>query len=211
MKSTGRLSGHRSCSLARCLAAAAQGDTTAYFDLGVAFSTGSHGVECDLIEAHKWFNLAAAQGHEEAALVPGRHFRRDDRPRNRRSPAPRARMAAARSAAGRLTRQRRSPSFLNGVRSPRYSWSAATPSRSRSRKSATASRKPGSAIQCADHVCTGSYPRASLCPPCAPASTRVEPALDRGIDRLIIAQLEMQERARRGCSPSSGRRAPVRR
>jgi len=53
--------------VARCLSAAADGDTKAYFDLGVAFSTGSHGVECDLIEAHKWFNLAAASGHEEAS------------------------------------------------------------------------------------------------------------------------------------------------
>jgi TPR repeat protein len=53
--------------VARCLAAAAQGDASAYYDLGVAFSTGSHGVACDLIEAHKWFNLAAARGHEEAA------------------------------------------------------------------------------------------------------------------------------------------------
>ena len=53
--------------IAKCLAAAAQGEITAYFDLGVAFSTGSHGVACDLIEAHKWFNLAASKGHEEAA------------------------------------------------------------------------------------------------------------------------------------------------
>ncbi|QDM40894.1 MULTISPECIES: sel1 repeat family protein [Bacteria] len=53
--------------VAHCLAAAAQGDTSAYYDLGVAFSTGSHGVTCDLIEAHKWFNLAASRGHEEAA------------------------------------------------------------------------------------------------------------------------------------------------
>ncbi|MBS1240518.1 MAG: sel1 repeat family protein [Proteobacteria bacterium] len=53
--------------IAKCLAAAAAGDTSAYFDLGVAFSTGSHGATCDLIEAHKWFNLAAVQGHEEAA------------------------------------------------------------------------------------------------------------------------------------------------
>ncbi|HZF45728.1 MAG TPA: hypothetical protein VEZ26_05295 [Sphingomonadaceae bacterium] len=53
--------------IATCLAAAAAGDVNAYFDLGVAFSTGSHGAECDLIEAHKWFNLAAVQGHEEAA------------------------------------------------------------------------------------------------------------------------------------------------
>ena len=53
--------------VARCLAAASQGDVSAYYDLGVAFSTGSHGVRCDLVEAHKWFNLAASQGHEEAA------------------------------------------------------------------------------------------------------------------------------------------------
>jgi len=52
--------------VATCLMAAAQGDISAYFDLGVAYSTGSHGVDCDLIEAHKWFNLAAVSGHEEA-------------------------------------------------------------------------------------------------------------------------------------------------
>jgi TPR repeat protein len=54
--------------VARCLAAAAQGDAMAYFDLGVAFSTGDHEVACDLVEAHKWFNLAALNGHEEAAV-----------------------------------------------------------------------------------------------------------------------------------------------
>ena len=50
-----------------CLAAAEMGDANACFDLGVAFSTGSHGVDCDFIEAHKWFNLAAVAGHEDAA------------------------------------------------------------------------------------------------------------------------------------------------
>ncbi|WP_338467010.1 hypothetical protein RXV95_00180 [Novosphingobium sp. ZN18A2] len=54
--------------IATCLAAAAQGDHNAYFDLGVAYSTDGHGVACDLVEAHKWFNLAAVGGHEEAAL-----------------------------------------------------------------------------------------------------------------------------------------------
>lgn len=54
--------------VASCLAAAAQGDISAYYDLGVAYSTGSHGVACDLIEAHKWFNLAAVNGHAEAAM-----------------------------------------------------------------------------------------------------------------------------------------------
>jgi len=52
--------------VANCLAAAAQGDVSAFFDLGVAFSTGSHGIGCDFVEAHKWFNLAAVGGHEEA-------------------------------------------------------------------------------------------------------------------------------------------------
>ncbi|HMT47187.1 MAG: hypothetical protein RL702_173 [Pseudomonadota bacterium] len=54
--------------VATCLAAAADGDASAYYDLGVAYSTGSHGVDCDLIEAHKWFNLAAVGGHGEAQL-----------------------------------------------------------------------------------------------------------------------------------------------
>ena len=53
--------------LARLLAAAAAGETEACQELGVAFSTGSHGVACDLVEAHKWFNLAAVAGHEDAA------------------------------------------------------------------------------------------------------------------------------------------------
>ena len=53
--------------VARRLAAAASGSTSAYFDLGVIFSTGGHRVAVDLIEAHKWFNLAAVAGHEEAA------------------------------------------------------------------------------------------------------------------------------------------------
>ena len=53
--------------VAACLAAAAAGEISAYFDLGVAYSTGSHGAPVDLIEAHKWFNLAAVAGYEDAA------------------------------------------------------------------------------------------------------------------------------------------------
>ena len=49
------------------IAAAAAGCGIACFNLGVAYSTGSHGVNCDLVEAHMWFNLAAVGGHEEAA------------------------------------------------------------------------------------------------------------------------------------------------
>lgn len=54
--------------VANCLEAAAAGDSDAYYDLGVAFSTGSHDADIDLVEAHKWFNLAATQGHDEAGL-----------------------------------------------------------------------------------------------------------------------------------------------
>ena len=45
---------------------AARGSANALFELGVAYSTGSGGVDVNLIEAHKWFNLAAVNGHEEA-------------------------------------------------------------------------------------------------------------------------------------------------
>jgi uncharacterized protein len=41
---------------------AEKGNVDALFDLGVAYSTGRGGVTVDLIEAHKWFNLAALSG-----------------------------------------------------------------------------------------------------------------------------------------------------
>lgn len=44
------------------LAQAAQGDPHAFYDLGIAYSCGTNGVDIDLIEAHKWFNLAAVCG-----------------------------------------------------------------------------------------------------------------------------------------------------
>jgi TPR repeat protein len=44
------------------LAEAAAGDPEALYELGVAYSTGTHGLDVDLIEAHKWFNLAALNG-----------------------------------------------------------------------------------------------------------------------------------------------------
>ncbi len=53
--------------IADALQGYARGDTDALYGLGVAFSTGSRGCNCDLIEAHKWFNIAASKGHEEAA------------------------------------------------------------------------------------------------------------------------------------------------
>jgi uncharacterized protein len=48
------------------MADAARGDVDALFDLGTAYSTGTEGVEVNLVEAHKWFNLAALNGNEEA-------------------------------------------------------------------------------------------------------------------------------------------------
>ena len=44
------------------IADAARGDVQALYELGIAYSTGSGGVDVDLIEAHKWFNLAALNG-----------------------------------------------------------------------------------------------------------------------------------------------------
>ena len=44
------------------IADAERGDVEAYYDLGVSYSTGRSGVAVDLIEAHKWFNLAALSG-----------------------------------------------------------------------------------------------------------------------------------------------------
>ncbi len=43
---------------------AAEGDADALYDLGIAYSSGSSGVDVNLIEAHKWFNLAALAGSE---------------------------------------------------------------------------------------------------------------------------------------------------
>lgn len=44
------------------LADAARGNPEAYYDLGVVYSTGSGGVDYDLVQAHKFFNLAALGG-----------------------------------------------------------------------------------------------------------------------------------------------------
>ena len=44
------------------IAEASRGDVDALFELGVTYSTGRGGTVVDLVEAHKWFNLAALQG-----------------------------------------------------------------------------------------------------------------------------------------------------
>lgn len=48
------------------LADAARGKADALYDLGICYSTGTAGVDIDLVEAHKWFNLASIAGLETA-------------------------------------------------------------------------------------------------------------------------------------------------
>lgn len=55
--------------IASRLRAARRGDTFALYDLGVAYSTGTAGVTYDLVEAHKWFNLAAIGGSDAAQIA----------------------------------------------------------------------------------------------------------------------------------------------
>ena len=44
---------------------AAYGSVDDCFDLGVAYSCGIGGLPIDLVEAHKWFNLAAMRGSQQ--------------------------------------------------------------------------------------------------------------------------------------------------
>ena len=46
------------------MADAAQGNADACYDLGIVYSSGSGGIDIDLVQAHKWFNLAAMAGNE---------------------------------------------------------------------------------------------------------------------------------------------------
>jgi TPR repeat protein len=43
-------------------------DAAGCFDNGMIYSAGA-GVAVDLVEAHKWFNIAAMRGHSEAARL----------------------------------------------------------------------------------------------------------------------------------------------
>jgi TPR repeat protein len=51
------------------LSHAAAGSAEACFDLGVAYSCGTGGLPIDLVEAHKWFNLAALGGSEQGQTM----------------------------------------------------------------------------------------------------------------------------------------------
>jgi TPR repeat protein len=50
------------------LADAARGNVDALYELGVTYSTGRGGISVDLIEAHKWFNLAALSGDTRSQM-----------------------------------------------------------------------------------------------------------------------------------------------
>ena len=50
------------------LADAARGNVNALYELGVTYSTGRGGIAVDLIEAHKWFNLAALTGDTRSQM-----------------------------------------------------------------------------------------------------------------------------------------------
>lgn len=46
----------------------APGDADGCFECGMIYSAGA-GVAIDLIEAHKWFNIAAMRGHRDGARL----------------------------------------------------------------------------------------------------------------------------------------------
>ena len=48
------------------LSRAAYGSADECYDLGMAYCCGDGGMPIDLIEAHKWFNLAALKGRGDA-------------------------------------------------------------------------------------------------------------------------------------------------
>lgn len=50
------------------LSRAQRGSVAAYYELGVDYSVGRHGLGVDLVEAHKWFNLAALSGDRRAQV-----------------------------------------------------------------------------------------------------------------------------------------------
>lgn len=43
-------------------------DVESCFELGMVYSAGA-GVAIDMIAAHRWFNIAAARGHKDAARL----------------------------------------------------------------------------------------------------------------------------------------------
>ena len=62
---------------------AARGDPDACYDLGMVYSSGAAGIGVDLIEAHKWFNLAAVGGSSAAQACRAEIAEGHDRARDR--------------------------------------------------------------------------------------------------------------------------------
>lgn len=54
--------------IAAALCAAEPADAGDCFGLGMSYSSGA-GVAVDLVEAHKWFNIAAMRGHCDGARL----------------------------------------------------------------------------------------------------------------------------------------------
>lgn len=61
----GRLDNSADMALMKQLLEADEGNPSAFYDLGLCYSTGN-GVELDYVEAHKWFSLAAMNGVRRA-------------------------------------------------------------------------------------------------------------------------------------------------
>src|SRR5450759_4080062 len=54
--------------IAAAMAAAEPTDAEDCFGLGMSYSSGA-GVAVDLVQAHKWFNIAAMRGHRDAGRL----------------------------------------------------------------------------------------------------------------------------------------------
>ena len=63
-----------------------------FYELGMMYSIG-RSVPVDYVTAHKWFNLAAMRGNEDAIAPAPRDRRPDVGGRDRRRPARRPRLA----------------------------------------------------------------------------------------------------------------------
>jgi uncharacterized protein len=56
----------RMANIADLLESAASGDEIAAFEVAMCYASGAAGAGVDLIQAHRWFNVALAWGHGEA-------------------------------------------------------------------------------------------------------------------------------------------------
>ena len=55
--------------MAAAIATAEPMDAEAFFGLGMIYSSGAARELVNLVEAHKWFNIAAMRGHADAAAM----------------------------------------------------------------------------------------------------------------------------------------------